>query len=199
MNWHRWLATLLIMLALAGCAQGSQVPYAPYSPEYIYERAMAEEVAAAVCSGSGQSNLASPLYRSRDRKSPLSAGGAWANKPARMGRKTDNRGNSVWNSCRGNHLGQRSCGSAQIGWTYGRKRSDQSTAKHLARRGLPHMENHWLALLVPARSSRSVVAPRLGYLAKSPIIHWGVVPSANHVNLVGRGEMCSEKSRMSAS
>src|SRR5271169_3639604 len=42
---------------------------------------------------------------------------------------------SVWNSCRGNHLGQRSCASAQIGRTYGRKRFDQSTAKHLARRG----------------------------------------------------------------
>src|SRR5208283_2612522 len=39
------------------------------------------------------------------------------------------------NSCRGNHLGQRSCASAQIGRTYGRKRFDQSTAKHLARRG----------------------------------------------------------------
>src|SRR6266851_2677824 len=42
---------------------------------------------------------------------------------------------SVWNSCRGNHLGQRSRASAQTGRTYGRKRSDQSTAKHLARRG----------------------------------------------------------------
>src|SRR5215211_5597675 len=42
---------------------------------------------------------------------------------------------SVWNSHRGNHLGQRSCASAQIGRTYGRKRSDQSAAKHLARRG----------------------------------------------------------------
>src|ERR1022692_361917 len=40
-----------------------------------------------------------------------------------------------WSSRRGNHLGQRSCVSAQTGRTYGRKRSDQSTAKHLARRG----------------------------------------------------------------
>jgi hypothetical protein len=31
MNWQRWLATLLIMLALAACTQGGQVPYAPYS------------------------------------------------------------------------------------------------------------------------------------------------------------------------
>ena len=58
MNWHRRLAARLVMLALAACARGGQVPYAPYSPEYIYERAVAEEVAAAVCSGSGQSNLA---------------------------------------------------------------------------------------------------------------------------------------------
>ncbi len=42
---------------------------------------------------------------------------------------------SVWSSCRGNHLGQRSCASAPTGRTYGRKRSDQSTAQHLARRG----------------------------------------------------------------
>jgi hypothetical protein len=32
MNWHRWLAALLITLALAACAQGGLVPYAPYSP-----------------------------------------------------------------------------------------------------------------------------------------------------------------------
>jgi hypothetical protein len=40
-----------------------------------------------------------------------------------------------WNLCRGNHLGQRSCASATIGRTYGRKRSDQSTAQQLARSG----------------------------------------------------------------
>src|SRR6201998_4165853 len=37
---------------------------------------------------------------------------------------------SVWNLCRGNHLGQRSCASETTGRTYGRKRSDQSTAQH---------------------------------------------------------------------
>jgi hypothetical protein len=37
---------------------------------------------------------------------------------------------SDWNLCRGNHLGQRSCASATTGRTYGRKRSDQSTAQH---------------------------------------------------------------------
>src|SRR3954453_18875090 len=42
---------------------------------------------------------------------------------------------SVWNSRRGNHRGQRSCASAPTGRTYGRKRSDQSTANDLARRG----------------------------------------------------------------
>ena len=31
MNWHRWLAALFVMLALAACAQGSEAPYAPYS------------------------------------------------------------------------------------------------------------------------------------------------------------------------
>jgi hypothetical protein len=30
MNWQRRLAALLVMLALAACAQGGQVPYAPY-------------------------------------------------------------------------------------------------------------------------------------------------------------------------
>jgi hypothetical protein len=33
MNWHRWLATLFVMLALAACAQEGRVPYAPYSDE----------------------------------------------------------------------------------------------------------------------------------------------------------------------
>jgi hypothetical protein len=33
MNWHRWLAALIVMLPLAACAQGGQVPYAPYSHE----------------------------------------------------------------------------------------------------------------------------------------------------------------------
>jgi hypothetical protein len=37
MNWHRRLAALFVMLALAGCAQGitgqAPAPYAPYSPE----------------------------------------------------------------------------------------------------------------------------------------------------------------------
>jgi Transposase DDE domain group 1 len=37
---------------------------------------------------------------------------------------------SDWNLCRGNHLGRRSCASATTGRTYGRKRSDQSTAQH---------------------------------------------------------------------
>jgi hypothetical protein len=40
-----------------------------------------------------------------------------------------------WNLCRGNHLGQRSCASATISRTYGRKRSDQGTAQQLARSG----------------------------------------------------------------
>jgi hypothetical protein len=48
----------------------------------------------------------------------------------------------VWNSHRGNHLGQRSCASAKTGRTYGRKRSDQSTAKITLRGGgRPHMES----------------------------------------------------------
>jgi hypothetical protein len=38
MNWHRWLAALLITLALAACAQGGQVPYARYSPENMHDR-----------------------------------------------------------------------------------------------------------------------------------------------------------------
>src|SRR5712671_3770499 len=46
---------------------------------------------------------------------------------------------SVWNSCRGNHLGQRSGVSATTGRTYGRKRSDQSTAgTPLRGGGRPH-------------------------------------------------------------
>jgi hypothetical protein len=38
MNWHRRLATLLVMLALTACAQGCQAPYVPSSPEYTHDR-----------------------------------------------------------------------------------------------------------------------------------------------------------------
>ena len=38
MNWHRRLAALLVMLALAACAQGVQVPYAPYPRENVQDR-----------------------------------------------------------------------------------------------------------------------------------------------------------------
>ena len=30
MNWHRWLAALIVMLALAACSQEGQAPYAPH-------------------------------------------------------------------------------------------------------------------------------------------------------------------------
>src|SRR6202011_4122719 len=46
----------------------------------------------------------------------------------------------VWNSHRGNHLGQRSCASAKTGRTYGRKRSDQSTAQITLRGGGHRLE-----------------------------------------------------------
>jgi hypothetical protein len=35
MNWHRWLAARFVMLALAACSQGGQVPY---SPENVHDR-----------------------------------------------------------------------------------------------------------------------------------------------------------------
>jgi hypothetical protein len=38
MNWHRWLATLFVLLALAACAQGGQVTSPPYSPENMHDR-----------------------------------------------------------------------------------------------------------------------------------------------------------------
>jgi hypothetical protein len=38
MNWHRWLATLFVMLALAACVQAGQVPNTPYSPENMHDR-----------------------------------------------------------------------------------------------------------------------------------------------------------------
>ena len=48
----------------------------------------------------------------------------------------------VWNPCRGNHLGQRSCASAPTGRTYGRKRSDQNTAKTPCKEGAVHIWVH---------------------------------------------------------
>jgi predicted small lipoprotein YifL len=38
MSWHRWLAALFVILALAACAQGGPVPYAPYPPENVHDR-----------------------------------------------------------------------------------------------------------------------------------------------------------------
>ena len=48
----------------------------------------------------------------------------------------------VWNSCRGNHLGQRSRASARKGRTYGSKRSDQKTANDLVTKG-PSTYGFW--------------------------------------------------------
>jgi len=47
--------------------------------------------------------------------------------------------NSVRNSRRGNHLGQRSCATAQTGRTYDRKRSDQITAQPTCKSGAVHI------------------------------------------------------------
>jgi hypothetical protein len=38
MNLHTRLAALFVILALAACAQGGQVAYAPYSPENMHDR-----------------------------------------------------------------------------------------------------------------------------------------------------------------
>jgi hypothetical protein len=41
MNWHGWLVTLLVMQALAACAQEGQPPpasSAPQSPENVHDR-----------------------------------------------------------------------------------------------------------------------------------------------------------------
>src|SRR3954447_11585078 len=48
---------------------------------------------------------------------------------------------SVWTSHRGNHLGQRSCGSAQTGRTYGRKRSDQRNCETSCEEGAVRIWN----------------------------------------------------------
>ena len=37
MNLHRWLATLFVLLGLAGCAQQGQAPHSSYSPNYNAE------------------------------------------------------------------------------------------------------------------------------------------------------------------
>jgi Transposase DDE domain group 1 len=50
---------------------------------------------------------------------------------------------TVWNSRRGNHLGQRSCATAYKGRTYDRKRSDQNSAQQSCEPGAIHI---WLML-----------------------------------------------------
>src|ERR1700747_1286467 len=56
----------------------------------------------------------------------------------------------VWNSHRGNHLGQRSCASAKTGRTYGRKRSDHSTAQITLRERGPSTYGKRKLLLSPS-------------------------------------------------
>jgi hypothetical protein len=60
MNWHRRLAALLVMPALAACAQGGQVPQAPsepQSPENVHEQRLWHVVAvAAAVAGRKQSD-----------------------------------------------------------------------------------------------------------------------------------------------
>jgi hypothetical protein len=58
----------------------------------------------------------------------------------------------VWNSHRGNHLGQRSCASAKTGRTYGRKRSDQSTAQITLRGGV-RLLCQWFFVATPGHGS----------------------------------------------
>src|SRR3981081_2919275 len=68
----------------------------------------------------------------------------------------------VWNSHRGNHLGQRSCASAKTGRTYGCKRSDQSTAQITLREGgAPHMESR-----TASRATTTPILPRCSVWAR---------------------------------
>src|SRR5215213_3773360 len=64
----------------------------------------------------------------------------------------------VWNPCRGNHLGQRSCASASTGRTYGRKRSDQNAAKHTCEEGAVHI---WIQAYAAELEKRIRPHPRL--------------------------------------
>src|SRR5436305_7348380 len=48
----------------------------------------------------------------------------------------------VWNPCRGNHLGQRSCASAPTGRTYGRNDPIKTLQNTLRGECRPHMRAH---------------------------------------------------------
>jgi Transposase DDE domain group 1 len=59
---------------------------------------------------------------------------------------------TVWNSRRGNHLGQRSCATAYKGRTYDRKRSDQNSAQQSCEPGAIHI---WLILTLRGLAPRT--------------------------------------------
>ena len=82
----------------------------------------------------------------------------------------------VWNSHRGNHLGQRSCASAKTGRTYGRKRSDQSTAQITLRGGGR-----------PAGKVRLGVITRAGDEALRSVLVVGATAVVQQVRRGGRG------------
>src|SRR5690606_25534855 len=66
---------------------------------------------------------------------------------------------SVWNSRRGNHLGQRSCAIAPTGRTYGCKRTDPKIRPpDLKARGRPHMGCFVAALLAMTAGRGALLA-----------------------------------------
>jgi len=65
------------------------------------------------------------------------------------------RRSSVWNSRRGNHLGQRSSATASIGRTYGCKRTDpKNPSANLAGRGPSTYASPWLVDLLKRKSPK---------------------------------------------
>jgi hypothetical protein len=76
MNWRGWLAALFVMLALAGCSQGTTgqagTPYPPYLTTGMRPSTAEEMVAVAVCSWPGVGTVAHVLGPA----DPLNAGAA---------------------------------------------------------------------------------------------------------------------------
>ena len=68
----------------------------------------------------------------------------------------------VWNSCRGSHLGQRSCATATTGRTYERKRSDQNYVQLSLRDGGRSLI---AGLQSSAKSSGTFASPRITVLS----------------------------------
>src|SRR3954447_22194549 len=105
---------------------------------------------------------------------------------------------SVWTSHRGNHLGQRSCASAQTGRTYGCKRSDQRSCKTPCKEEAVHI---WRIRVDTASrdAADGGLATAAGHILGSVRLdHWLLYFIRRYSSISTRCATCAIRCRLSA-